>query len=120
MCRVNPLGASKNTVTLVSRNCFKPSRGSWFHMVDFRLPVPYTRNTETAGRLVRSLVGDSEPNGKQAATEEMQSHHFMLKGMILALVLALGASLRVAERTRWKPVAFAIVKFNAQAPKSSN
>jgi hypothetical protein len=50
----------------------------------------------------------------------MQSHHFMLNAVILALALALGARLRAAERTRWKPVAFAIVKFNGEAPKSWN
>jgi hypothetical protein len=59
------------------------------------------------------------PNGKQVVTEEMKSHHFMLNAVILALVLTLGASVRAAE-TLWKPVGFAIVKFNGEAPKSWN
>jgi len=50
----------------------------------------------------------------------MKSHRFMLAAVILALVLALSASSRAAERSLWKPVAFAIVKFNGEAPKSWN
>src|SRR5882724_6102737 len=50
----------------------------------------------------------------------MKSHRFMLTAVILALVLALSASSRAAERSLWKPVAFAIVKFNGEAPKSWN
>jgi len=44
----------------------------------------------------------------------------MLTAVILALVLVLIASSRAAERSLWKPVAFAIVKFNGEAPKSWN
>jgi len=47
----------------------------------------------------------------------MKSHRFMLTAVILALVLVLIASSRAAERSLWKPVAFAIVKFMARPPE---
>jgi hypothetical protein len=50
----------------------------------------------------------------------MKSHRFMLTAVTLALGFALSAGLRSAQRTLWKPVAFAIVKFNGEAPKSWN
>ena len=50
----------------------------------------------------------------------MKSHRFILAAVILALVLALSTGLRAAEKALWKPVAFAIVKFNGEAPKSWN
>lgn len=50
----------------------------------------------------------------------MKSHRFLLTVMLLGQALAWNAGLQAAEKTLWKPVAFAIVKFNGEAPKSWN
>jgi hypothetical protein len=50
----------------------------------------------------------------------MKAHRFILAGGILSLVLFAAAALGAAEKALWKPVAFAIVKFNGEAPKSWN
>jgi hypothetical protein len=50
----------------------------------------------------------------------MKFHRFIPVAGILLLVLDLNAGLQTREKTVWKSVAFAIVKFNDQAPKSWN
>ena len=78
--------------------------------VDFLLLIPYTRNLMTSTSFIR----------KRVATEEMKSPRFLLTVMLLGQALTLSAGLQAAEKTIWKPVAFAIVKFNGEAPKSWN
>jgi hypothetical protein len=50
----------------------------------------------------------------------MRFHHLISVAGILGLGLALSVGSHAAEKTLWKPVAFAIVKFNGEAPKSWN
>jgi hypothetical protein len=50
----------------------------------------------------------------------MRFHRSIAVARIVLLGLALTAGLRAGEKTLWKSVAFAIVKFNDQAPKSWN
>ena len=57
---------------------------------------------------------------KRVATKKMKSPRFLLTVMLLGQALAWSAGLQAAEKTLWKPVAFAIVKFNGEAPKSWN
>lgn len=50
----------------------------------------------------------------------MKSYRFILTAVIPALIFALSVGLHATEKALWKPVAFAIVKFNGEAPKSWN
>ena len=50
----------------------------------------------------------------------MRFHRLISAAGILLLELSLSAVLQAGEKTLWKPVAFAIVKFNGEAPKSWN
>jgi hypothetical protein len=50
----------------------------------------------------------------------MRFHRLTPIAGILLLSLVLTAGLQAGEKTHWKSVAFAIVKFNDQAPKSWN
>jgi hypothetical protein len=51
---------------------------------------------------------------------EMRLHCLIPAAGILLLGLSLSVGLQAGEKTLWKPVAFAIVKFNGGAPKSWN
>src|SRR6266478_4788312 len=50
----------------------------------------------------------------------MRFHRLISAAGILLLGLSLSIGLHAGEKTLWKPVAFAIVKFNGEAPKSFN
>jgi len=50
----------------------------------------------------------------------MRFHRLISGPGMLLLGLCLSAGLLAGEKTLWKPVAFAIVKFNGEAPKSWN
>jgi hypothetical protein len=50
----------------------------------------------------------------------MKLHRLISVAGMLLLGLSLGAGLEAGEKTLWKPVAFAIFKFNGEAPKSWN
>ena len=50
----------------------------------------------------------------------MRFQYLISVGGILLLGLALSAGSHAGEKMLWKPVAFAIVKFNGEAPKSWN
>jgi hypothetical protein len=50
----------------------------------------------------------------------MRLHRLISVAGMLLLGLSLGAGLKAGEKTLWKPVAFAIFKFNGEAPKSWN
>jgi hypothetical protein len=50
----------------------------------------------------------------------MRFHRLISAAGIQLLVLSLSVGLPAGENTLWKPVAFAIVKFNGEAPKSWN
>src|SRR6267378_4397622 len=50
----------------------------------------------------------------------MRFHRLISVAGILLLGLSLRVGLQAGEKTLWKPVAFAIVKFNGEAPKSWN
>src|SRR6476661_1794409 len=51
-------------------------------------------------------------SGKRASTREMRFHRLIYVAAMLLLGLTLSAGLRAGEKTLWKPVAFAIFKFN--------
>jgi len=89
--------------------------GSSFQSICF----PFGRLS--AAHSVHSKLGDvTSFIRKRVATEEMKSPRFLLTVMLLGQALAWSAGLQAAEKTLWKPVAFAIVKFNGEAPKSWN
>ena len=50
----------------------------------------------------------------------MRTDRFVSVAVIVALAIGFSSSLIAAEKTLWKSVAFAIVKFNDEAPKSWN
>src|SRR4029077_12317260 len=50
----------------------------------------------------------------------MRLNRWMLIAGMLLLGLTLSAGLQAGEKTIWKPIVFAIVKFNDEAPKSWN
>jgi hypothetical protein len=50
----------------------------------------------------------------------MRFHRLISAAGILLLGFSLSVGLQAGEKTLWKPVAFAIVKFNGEAPKSWN
>ena len=88
--------------------------------VDFRLPVPYTQNIETHWRLMSRVWEILPPNEKRASINAMRFYRWIFTAGILLLGLFLNVASRAGEKTLWKPVAFAIVKFNGEAPKSWN
>jgi hypothetical protein len=93
---------------LIARGRLSPSRS-----VHSKYWDGVTTRVEIAGDFAAKMKNEHLPR-------EMRLHCLIPAAGILLLGLSLSVGLQAGEKTLWKPVAFAIVKFNGGAPKSWN
>jgi hypothetical protein len=100
--------------------CVQASRSEAL-VIQFTLTPPLASTFSDGFRTLNSpLSHEGSCRGKFWATQTMRFLRFIPVATILLLALALCVGSPADEKTVWKSVVFAIVKFNDEAPKSWN